>query len=913
MRVRLKHERLAKEIAASRLTQNRWAQKMGISRGHLSNLVNGRFLYPSPRTRSRLMKSLGLDFDDLFEIEIPKRHPSRSPRPWTLDLGPSTSSQKGSTMWIATLRYDLKHALRRFLRQPASSAAAALTLALGIAANLSIFSLVNAALFRPLPVKDVSGLVNIYTSRSDGSSFSANSWADFQDFPRDPEIFAGYLGYGAFMATVTEAGSAEAVFGEMATFNYFDLLGIQPILGRGFREADDVEGAAPVAVISHSMWQRRFGASDDVLGRILPLNARPFRIVGVAPPSFHGMLARGINLDVWVPLVWAKAFRSAAGENAALQSRSNRWLHVKARLAQGSSLESARQSLEQTATELERIYPQSNQGRRLRVLATSSVLFHPDGDGGITILAALLMAAVCLVLLVACANIANLLLAQAARRQRELGVRRALGAGRVRLALQLISESMLLALAGGLAGSLLSLWLSRLLVRFNPPLPVPLHLDLQADWRVALYGGAVTLAAGFLVGLIPAFSFSRRDLSEALKRSLDHGGRSRLLGLRNLFLLPQVALSLCLLMMAGLLLHSLLQAGWTEFGFDSRRTALTGLQLSQSGYDEQSARRFLEQLREEVEALPEVASSSLTSWVPLGAIYGSSSTVLQVGDASFPSQAGRVGDRFFATLDIPVLQGRPFSRFDLDGQSEAAVVSAALARKLWPDENPMGQRFRQGGPDGPWFEVVGVVADVKVQTLGEADSAMLYRPLDSGHSGLIRLLVRTRGEPAGLLPQIRRLILSKDDQVAIFDAKTMGEHIDVNLYPFRLAAAIGGCLAAVALLLAALGLSAVASLAVARRYREMGIRIALGAQRKQAVQLVVRQGMKVVLLGWAAGLLLAWGASQLLSSWLFGIQPIDPLTFVAAPGALLLLAWAAIYLPARRLHRIEPSALLRVQ
>lgn len=917
MKVRLKHERLAREIARSRMTQNRWAQKLGLSRGHLSNLVNGRFVYPSPETRARLMQGLGLDFDDLFEIELPVGEAGPPDLP-AGRLQAVRAARRRRRMHISAISQDLKFGLRKLGRQPLSSAMAILTLALGIAVNVSVFSLVNAALFRPLPVEGLESLVNIYTSRADGTGFNPNSVPDFLDLPHDPQVFQDILGYGGLMASITEEGSAEMVFGEMVTSNYFQMLGLHPALGRPFLEKEGREGAEPVVLISHGLWQRRFGGSPEVLERSLPLNGRPFRIVGVAPLSFQGMLARGIPMDLWVPLNWAAFFRSESGADTGTglgqgQRRSNHWLHVKARLAEGAGIEAAREFLGQTAQELERRYPESNKGRRFRVRPTSSVTFHPEGDRAVNILAALLMGGAGLVLLTACSNIANLLLAQTTRRRRELGVRSALGAGRLRLTLQLMCESLVLALAGGLAGGLLSLWFSRLLVQFNPPLPVPLRLDLEMDWRVILFAGLLTVLAGVFLGLIPALTSLRRHLGDSLKQTPEQSPRGRLPRLGNAFLLPQLAISLCLLIAAGLLARSLIQAGRTQPGFDVERTAMVALQLGQSGYDEPSAHSFYERLQQQVEALPEVESAALTNWIPLSAIYGSSSTVVWKDQTSAVVQAGGVGEAFFKTLGIAILRGRPLRNSDLRGGSHAAVVSASLAERLWPGQDPLGRRFRQNGPDGPWREVVGVAADVKVQTLGEQEEGMVYRPLDAGYTGLLRLVLRSRASPSGLLPAVRQMIADQDDRVALFEAKTMSRHMDLVLFPFRMAAAMGACLAGFALLLSLLGLSGAASLAVSRRFREMGIRIALGSSAGDAARLVVRDGMKTALWGLGLGLPAAWGVSRLLASWLFGIQPFDPLIFVLAPGVLLAAAWVAICLPARRLREIEPADLLRVR
>ncbi len=812
------------------------------------------------------------------------------------------------------LRQDLRYAFRTLVARPGFTAVVVVTLGLGIGINSAIFTLVNAVMLKPLPVHAPEEIVNVYLTGPNGVNFSSLSYLDYRDVEQRTDLFQDVVGYSGLMGTLTGTGAGEMVFGEFVSANYFSALGVAPQLGRGFLEEEgSTFGTHPVAVISSRLWHRWFNTSPDVIGRDVTLNGVKLTVVGVAPDDFHGVLVRGFSLDVWVPVAMRPVLQPGYSN---MDSRGSRWVTVKGRLQPDVTPERVRSALATLMEGLQETYPDTHEGRQFRVIPMNDVYLHPEGDSGVVAVAAMMMGAVGLVLLIACANVANLLLARALGRRREIAVRLALGAGRRRLVQQLLVESVVLAGGGGILGFTLAYWLAALLLAFNPPFPVAISLDLGLDWRVVSFTGGAALLTGLVFGLIPALQATRPALVPALKdqESTARVGKMRL---RNALLLPQVSLSLILLIVAGLFARSVQNASSVDLGFDAERSGIVTVDLGQQqGYDAERAELFWADLLDRAKAMPGVQAATVSNWIPLGTLYSEQNLSVLTSDAAGTRTVermavARVDEGYFGTLGIGV-RGRAFDEGDVQRSASVAIVSEAAARRLWPDESPLGKRLRTRGEDGPEYEVVGVAADAKVRSLGEDPQPFLYVPIRN-YGGMLHLIARAPSDPAAVVAALRRQITEIDDDMAVFQAATMEEHLSLMLFPFRMAAAVSAALGLLGLTLAGVGLYGVVSYGVAQRTREMGLRMALGATARDVVRLVVGEGTRVVVMGVVVGLALAFLMTRVLSSALFGINPSDPITFVVTPAVLAVVATAASFLPAYRATKVDPVKALRTE
>ncbi|HSC26219.1 MAG TPA: ABC transporter permease [Vicinamibacterales bacterium] len=800
--------------------------------------------------------------------------------------------------------HDVRDALRLIRLRPASSAAIALTLALAIGANSSLFTIVNAGLLAPLPVRDPDSLVNVYTSGPDGSGYVGLSYPDYLDL-RDANLgLDGILGYGGLMATLTGEGDSEVVFGELVTANYFDVLGVAPALGRGFLlEEGEQRGAHAVVVIGDRFWRRRFHADPAVVGKTLSLNGRSYTIVGVSPAGFGGLLFRALSADLWIPVSMMGALRTDH-----LDNRGERWMFVKGRLARGARPEEAAAAGRLAASRLERAYPETNRGRTFRVLPTADVLVFPDGDRALVGGTAAVMLAASLLLVVACANIAGIMLARGLARRREMAIRLAIGARRRDIVRQLLVESAVLSLLGGAGGLLLARWVAAALASWRPELPVPLSLNTAVDLRVTIFTFGITVIALALFAVAPALRISRTPAAGSMSGAT--AARRRWIAGKDVVLVPQLALAVLLIGSAALLVRSLSRASAVDPGFDLDRTAFVALNLGMSGYDDGRARGFYEGLAGALEKRGAIGAA--TSRLPLD-IYGNQSATVtpDTGSAERTVQIAQVERSYFEAMGIPLLRGRAFDRAEFaPGAPPVAIVSAETARRYWPGVDPIGRQLRVGDQAASAV-VIGVAADVKVQTLGESPQPLVYEPLTSGYTRLLRLVVRTPGDPAPVVGELRRLVRSLDPAVAVFEARTMTDNLSVMLYPYRLSAALGSTFGAIALVLAGIGLYGMLSCGVGERLRELAIRLALGAPAAAIVRTSVAQTAIPVGLGVGVGVVMALGAGQLLSAVLFGISPFDPLALAGTAGILLLVIAAAGATPVRRALRVEPAAILR--
>lgn len=813
------------------------------------------------------------------------------------------------------LLQDCRQALRFLTNKPGMTALAVLSLALGIGVNTSMFSMVNAVLLRDLPLKAPEEVVEIYTGDSGGFLYATSSYPDFLDLREQNEVMASMMAFRATIATHDNGEDTEILFGEEVSANYFDFLGLEPTVGRGFTAQEEEHlGTAPVVVLSRPFWQKRYGEDPQVLGQTVKLNGLDFTIIGVGPSQLKGTFP-GLTAEFWIPLAMGDVIRERPG----LERRGHRSIFLKGRLKQGISLDTAQAHFETLAARLGAAYPETNENRQLTLVPASEVALNPGFDGPLFGVAGLLMVIVALVLLIACSNIANLLLARAAGRRQEVAIRLALGAGRGRLIRQLLAESLALAFLGGAAGLLMALWMTRLIVAFQPPLPVPLSLDLGPSPALFAFTLGLALLTGLACGLAPALQSSRPDLVPALKGTQAAPGKSlRRLNLRNALVVVQVMLSTVLLCGSGLFLRSLANAQAVDPGFSARKGALVQMALGLGGrYTEEEGRQFYDQVLERTRALPGVRSAALVEQMPLG--FGVQTQGLLPEGQTLEDEEDwpevdlvTVDGGYFETLGIELRRGRDFDvRASADGPG-TVIVNETFAARYWPGEDPLGKRVRFDSEE-PWAEVVGVVADGKYRTLGETTRPFIYLPFRQNYSSMMTLVATGEGDEQSLLMAIRQELDSLDANLPIFDNKTLGEHLDIMLFPARLGASLLAGFGLLGLALAAVGLYGVVAFSVARRTREVGIRMAIGADRAAVVTMVVGEGMGLVVVGLFLGLGLAWMGSGVLESLLYGISPSDPLTFALVAVLLASVALVANLVPAGRAARIAPTEALRYE
>ena len=817
-----------------------------------------------------------------------------------------------------TLLLDLKYSLRSLRRSPGFTLATIAILGLGIGANATIFSLVNAVLLRPpAGVENPGQLVAVYTSDFSGPRFGGSSYPDFLDFRDQTTAFSGVLAYNFNQVSFSDGTHSERGVGLTTTGNYFSLLGVRPALGRTFLTTEDTPGSAPVAVISHGLWQRSFGGDSGVVGRAIKLSGRPFTIVGVAPRGFEGLM-RGFGPDVWVPVGASEGSGSFDRTR-----RGNRGLMVVGRLAPEKTLAEARTQLSVIAQHLYQAYPQNwtdvkNQARVVSVIPEDESRLFPQMRGAVVGFMALLVVVVGLVLLIACANVANLLLAKAAARRKEMAVRLLLGAGNGRLVRQLLTESVVLGLGAGAAGLAVAGWVGGLINAFRPPVPVPISLSVALDTRVVVFTVAVSLVTAIAFGLAPALALARPQLAGALKNDLGAAPGRKHHRLRDALVVVQMAVSLVLLVGGGLLIRALRSGQSIDPGMDAERVGMMSLDLNLQGYGDGPGRAFYQQLLEKVRALPGVEGVALGSQVPLNPFGGERQGIAIQGHARQEGEdlefhESYVTPDYFRTLGVAVVRGRPFAKTDAPGAPGVAMVNETFARRYWSGADPLGKRISLNGDQGPWLEIVGVARDGKYGTLGEDPTPYFLVPLAQHYRGGVTLFVRTQNDPAQMLGPVRETIRMIDRDLPVVDVRTLTQHLSASLLPQRIAATLLGCFGVLALLLATLGVYSVIAYSVSQRTREIGIRVALGADRREVVKLVVRQGMTLVNIGGCIGLISAGGVSHLIRNLLYGVSALDPITFIGVSLLLGGIALLACYLPARRAARVDPIVALRTE
>jgi predicted permease len=817
---------------------------------------------------------------------------------------------------IQTTGQDIRYALRLLRRSPLFTVTAALSLAIGIGANTTIFSIASALLLRPLPgLSDPSRLVDIGRTQN-GSGFDNLSYPNYRDYRERQKSLTDVYAARPDPVPLSLATSSDAVriYGAVVSANYFAILGVRPLLGRTLQDRDDAPGNShSVAVLSYDLWARTFGGDQSIVGQTISLNNRPFMVVGVAPAGFQGTTL--MKPDVWTPIAGVADTMprlSQDSRNDVFNQRGAVWLMMGGRLKDGVTIAQAHAEARAIGSNLQQEYPNENEGKSLTVVRSTLVPGQSVAVGGFF---GLLMLIVLLVLMIACVNVAGILLARGAARRREIAVRLAMGAGRARLIRQLLTETTILFVAGGVGGLILSQWLTSLLLALIPRLPVQIDFTVRTDWRVVLFTVVLSFVAAILSGLAPALQSSRADLVPALKTEGLDSGKPRL-RLRSLLVIGQVTMSLTLVIMAGLFLRALEHAAAIEPGFDERRVDVVQLDLSLAGYTADSARPFVRELLERIRSLPGVESATLSVDVPLdGGRMG-------LGGLKAPGKTPPRGQYFqadwnivepglFGTLKLPLVRGRDFTAADAASSQWVAIVNEALAAAIWPGEDPVGKQVIVPDENKQReVTIVGVTGNARLVWLTGPVEPYIYMPFAQRYLPRVSLLVRTTDDRSAVA-EVRTLLRTMNAGLPITESMRLSELTAIGMVPQRMAASVAGTLGIVGLLLCAIGIYGVTSYSVAQRTREIGIRVALGADRVDVIRLVLRQGLVLAAAGTAIGVVIAGAGSTFLESLLYGMRGLDPITFAGACLLFAAVTLVASYIPARRATRVDPMVALR--
>jgi predicted permease len=814
---------------------------------------------------------------------------------------------------------DVRFGLRMLAKSPAFTAVAILTLALGIGANTAIFSVINALLFRPLAVQNADRLTVVAVQTGPDSVPDGLSYPDYRDYREQSDVFTEMAGYDLNLVGLGSGGRADRVIVSYVTSNYFSMLGVQPSSGRMIAPGEgDAPNTGAVVVLGHSYWQRRFGGDPGVVGRSVSLNGHAVTIIGVVPAEFRGTFTV-VEMDAYVPI---GMLASGSRSTTFFTDRTSHELRTLATLKPGVTVQRAQASLSVIAQRLALQYPQADQGQILTVYPERLARPTPSAGRSLPIAAAAFLVLVGLVLLVACVNVANLLLARAAARKKEFAIRAAMGAGRLRLIRQSLTETILLSLAGGLGGALIGNWVGRGLESLRPLGDFPIRFNLAFDWRVFSYIAAIALFTGVAAGLVPALRVSRNDLNETLRESgrgsAGDGGRRPI---RNILVIAQVAGSLVLLVAAGLFMRSLASAKSIDLGFDPKNLLNVGLDPGLQGYDQSRAETFYRELLRRARSLPGVESASYAYTVPMNYyntaanIYPEGLAVTTSNKKTLEGSYNMIGTGFFTTMRIPILKGRDFSDADTATTEHVAIVNLTMAARLWPNQDPLGRKFSMESATGAFLTVVGVARDAKYGELMESPTLYFYQPETQHYRSTHVLQLRTSVTPESLVAAVQAQVREIDPSLPTFDVMPMERTLaGVNGYfLFQVGVGFAGVLGGLGMLLAVIGLYGVVSFTASRRTHEIGIRMALGAGPGNIFTLVLRQALVLVAAGVGLGLLAALAIARLLSTLLIGVAPYDPITFASVAGILIAVALVACFLPARRAANLDPTTALRYE
>jgi len=809
---------------------------------------------------------------------------------------------------------DIRYAIRLLGKKPGFTIIAVVSLALGIGANTAIFSLVNTAMLRALPVEQPEQLYSVYTSRT-GTGYSIFSYLNYKDFRQRNEVFTDMILYRFAVASLSRGVENERSWCYLVSGNYFDTLGVRPLLGRGFLpEEAETEGSQPVVVLSYDFWQERFGADPNVIGTTVLINGLTYTVVGVLPAGFKGT-ELVYSPDFYVPVTMSPQIEPGSRY---LTRRGTENFFALGRLKSGISPQQAEASLNTLASQLAQEFPDTNEGQHITLSPPG--LLIPDMRDSVFGFSGVLMGVVALVLLVACTNLASLLLARATERQKEIAIRLAVGASRTRLIRQLLTESVILSILGGAIGALLAVWITGLVSSFKLPIDFPLIINIEIDRSVLIFSILLSLVTGVIFGLIPALQATRPDLAGTLKDESGVGGyrRSRL---RNGLVVAQLALSLLLLIAAGLVVRSLYTQAISP-GFNAENLVTVSFDLSLQGYDRARGKEFTKRLIERCAALPGVSNASMIGYLPLS-LNRSYDTVHIEGapplrGANVPNVMNyQIWPHYFNTMGVSFVRGRDFTEQDTEEGKAVVIVNEAFARRFWPGEDSLdqalGKRFSTSGPEGPFMEIAGIVSDGKYISLQEDPTPFYFTSMTQDYTAGGSVVARVRSNPQTAIAAIRQEVLKLDPQMPLYDVKTMTEHLGLSLFPARVAGILLGSFGLLVLILAAVGVYGVMSYSVSRRTREIGLRMALGAGPREVLGMVIRQGMMIAGIGVGIGLVAAVALTGLMSGLLTGVSTTDPVTFIAVTLLFALIAFFACFIPARRAMKVDPMIALRYE
>jgi len=820
---------------------------------------------------------------------------------------------------METFWQDLRYGFRMLLKSPGFTLIAMLALGLGIGANSAIFSVFNGILWRPLPVKDSQQLV-ILASKPRAIDFPLQlSYPDFKDYRELKTVFSDLAAYVPNPVNFGAEGRPERAWAEMVSGSYFSMLGLEAASGRTFTSDEGwIPGKDPLMVLSYKYWQKRFGGSPAIIGQTVQVNNHAFTIIGVAPESWRGAYYF-LEPDFYLPLTTLGTIDPTQADT--LDRRSATFLRVLGRLQPGVTAAQAMAAAEPLDRRLAQEFPEAHNSTSLLVLPELKARPEPGLTNFMSTAALVFMLLVGLVLLIACANVANLILARANGRRKEFATRTALGATRGRMMRQLLTETVLLSAFGGILGLVFARWAALALMSVHIPTDIPLRLfDLRMDWRIFGFSFFAALITGMIAGLLPSIQASRTDLADTLKAGGRSGGASA--GhhrFRNALVVAQVAVCLLLLACAGFFMRSLQNSAQVDMGFRVDHTLMMTMDLSLQGYNEKRGQQFYKQLSERVRSIPGVRDAAIGGYIPMG--YDNSLVNIfpegQVIDDKTKTESAfddEVQPNYFRTAGTPVIQGREFTEADSATGPKVAIVNEAFAKKIWPGENPVGKSFRTK-KDGPPIQVVGVTRTGKYLFLYETPQLFVYLPLAQSYLSGANLFVYTEGDPQQLVPAVRDQISQLDASLPVFGVNTMDAHVKYGkpLLPARLSAMLVGAFGLLGLVLASVGVYGVVSYSVSQRTQEIGIRTALGAQRSNVLAMVLKQGMGMALIGTAVGIVLSFLLFRGLSSVLYGVKSTDFVTLTAVSAILLAVAFAASYVPALRATRVDPVVALREQ
>ena len=820
--------------------------------------------------------------------------------------------------FLHAIIHDLRLAFRLLLKSPGFTAVAVLSLALGIGANTAIFSLINAFFLKTFSVERPAELVSFYTTDERNPGLLPTSHLNFLDYRDQSQVFAGLACYSFAPANLLLNGEPSQVNGEIVSGNFFDLLGVRATLGRTFLpEEYRTPGTHPVVVLGHSFWQTQLGGNRAIVGTTLSLNGTAFTVIGVAPADFKGLNTLN-SPQFWVTTASYKQILNGILLDF-FEVRRALLFNLVGRLKPGVSASQAEAGLKPLSAELARLFPVDNAGRGVRLVSLAESGIDPNQRRNFVLAGVLLLSLAGVVLLIACANLANLLLARAMARQREIAVRLAIGADRVRLLRQFITESMLLALLGGLAGLVIARWTQDLLWSMRPPF-FPDDFAVALDWRVLGFALGISLLTGLLFGLAPALSASKISITTVIKE--EGGGsaqRTPLLSFRNFLVAAQIALAVVALAVAGLFIRSLRHAQQINPGWNPKQMALLTVNLAAQGYDENRSIEYCQRAVERAQSLPGVVSATVAA-NPLLTGGGPLRTVRPQGPDGKLAQQGRlmsynhVLPGYFRMLGIPFAAGRDFTAADDARHPRVVIINEHLAKLAWPGENALGKVIKLFNSDEP-VEVVGILKDTVYDNLGEDPKPYLFFSMaqGEGRAGVVTLHIRTQGDPAAFMPALRKELQGLDSALPFINVTTVEESLQQGLWAPRAGAAMLSAFGLLALLLASIGVYSIMSYTVSRRTREIGIRMAIGAQAGDVMELVLRRGLLVAGAGLACGLGLALILTRYFQNLLLGVSASDPATFGTITVLLAIVALLACYIPARRATKVDPLVALRTE